>query len=208
MRSISLVEHAIETWNRMRAETKPGRVRIIGGRYRRTPIPVIAAPGLRPTPDRVRETVFNWLEHLLGTLDGIAVLDLFAGSGALGFEAASRGAGRAVLVDSNARAAAALLALQQRLGATAVEVIQADWRAASARLAPASFDLVFLDPPFGSGLLPAALAAARRVLKPDGLIYVESGEPPTDEAAAAGLEVVRNGKAGVVVFQLLRAPAQ
>jgi 16S rRNA (guanine(966)-N(2))-methyltransferase RsmD len=207
------VEHPIEARNRMKVEakveTKPGRVRIIGGQYRRTPIPVIAAPGLRPTPDRVRETVFNWLGHLLGTLEGIHVLDLFAGSGALGFEAASRGARRVVLVDNHPRAVAALQALKERLGAAAVEVVQADWRTATARLAPASFDLVFLDPPFGSGLLAPALAAARRILKHEGLIYVESGQAQAAGVEAGGeLEVVRSGKAGDVVFQLLRAAAQ
>jgi len=203
------VEHHRETRIRMKAETKPGRVRIIGELYRRTPIPVIAAPGLRPTPDRVRETVFNWLEHLMGTLAGAAVLDLFAGSGALGFEAASRGAGRVVMVDSHARAVEALQALQRRLGASAVEVLQADWRSVIARLAPASFDLVFLDPPFGSDLLPQALTAVRRILRPEGLIYVESGQPHGAGALpGAGLELVRSGKAGVVQFQLLRAPAQ
>jgi 16S rRNA (guanine(966)-N(2))-methyltransferase RsmD len=193
----------------MKPEPKAGRVRIIGGQYRRTPIAVVAAPGLRPTPDRVRETVFNWLEHLLGDLHGCAALDLFAGSGALGFEMASRGAGRVVLVDSHARAAAALRALQQRLGAAAVEVVQADWAAAAARQPPASFDVVFLDPPFGSDLLAPAMAAARRLLKPEGLLYVESGAPAADAvAAAAGFEPLRSGRAGAVSFQLLRAGAQ
>jgi 16S rRNA (guanine(966)-N(2))-methyltransferase RsmD len=192
----------------MKAETKPGRIRIIGGQYRRTPIPVVAAPGLRPTPDRVRETVFNWLEHLLGGFAGRAVLDLFAGSGALGFEAASRGAHRVVLVDSHPRAIAALQALQQRLGAAAVEVVPSDWRVAAARQAPASFDLVFLDPPFGAGLLPEALAAARRIVRPDGLLYVESGQTAAGDAPAGDLEVVRSGTAGAVAFRLLRLPAQ
>jgi 16S rRNA (guanine(966)-N(2))-methyltransferase RsmD len=195
-------------------------VRIIGGRYRRTPIAVVAAPGLRPTPDRVRETLFNWVDHLLGNPAGLCVLDLFAGSGALGFEMASRGAQRVVLVDNNVQAVAALQALQARLGAAGIEIVRSDWEAAVARLAPASFDLVFLDPPFGSGLLPRALAAARRVVKPNGLIYAEAGAGtgagistatgaaagPGGPADGAGLEVVRCGKAGAVVFQLLRTP--
>jgi 16S rRNA (guanine(966)-N(2))-methyltransferase RsmD len=191
-------------------------VRIIGGQYRRTPIGVVAAPGLRPTPDRVRETVFNWLEHLFGGWAGLSVLDLFAGTGALGFEAASRGAQRVVLVEKDAHAAAALQALQRRLDAAAVEVIRADWAAAAARLAPASFDLVFLDPPFDAGLLPAALLAAQRVLKPNGLIYAERAAAPgkgareaavgETVASATALEVVRSGRAGAVLFELLRAP--
>ncbi len=109
---------------RPKTESPPGRVRIIAGRFRRTPIPVVAVPGLRPTPDRVRVTVFNWLEHLLGKLEGLSALDLFAGSGALGFEMASRGAARVVLVERHPRAAQALRALQQRLAAAAVTVVE------------------------------------------------------------------------------------
>jgi 16S rRNA (guanine(966)-N(2))-methyltransferase RsmD len=193
----------------VKTDTAPGRIRIIGGQYRRTPIPVVAAPGLRPTPDRVRVTVFNWLEHLLGGLAGRAALDLFAGSGALGFEMASRGARRVVMVDSHPRAAQALRELQLRLNATAIEVLQLDWSAAAAREAPGAFDVVFLDPPFGSDLLAPALAAARRVLKADGLLYVESGTVLADAAAAAaGFGALRSGRAGAVHFQLLRVVAQ
>ncbi len=220
LRPGSLVEAARESPRAATTDARPGRVRIIGGRYRRTPIAVVAAPGLRPTPDRVRETLFNWVDHLLGNPAGLCVLDLFAGSGALGFEMASRGAQRVVLVDNNVQAVAALQALQARLGAAGIEIVRSDWEAAVARLAPASFDLVFLDPPFGSGLLPRALAAARRVVKPNGLIYAEAGAGtgagistatgaaagPGGPADGAGLEVVRCGKAGAVVFQLLRTP--
>ena len=101
-----------------------GRVRIIGGQFRRTPIRVSVAPGLRPTPDRVRETLFNWLDHLLGDLSRVRALDLFAGTGALGFEMASRGARDVVLVDSSPRAVAALHELRLRLAAAAVTVLQ------------------------------------------------------------------------------------
>jgi len=189
-----------------RAAAPAGRIRIIGGQYRRTPVAVIPAPGLRPTPDRVRETVFNWLEHLLGALAGRRALDLFAGSGALGWEMASRGAARVVLVESNARAAEALRGLQRRLAASAVEVLQADWRAVVDRLAPGSLDVIFLDPPFGSGLLERALDAVRPLLAAGGLIYVES-PAPLDAARLRqqGLELARTGQAGVVYFHLLRA---
>jgi len=194
---------------RVKADAPPGRIRIIGGQYRRTPITVVAAPGLRPTPDRVRVTVFNWLEHLLDGLRGRDGLDLFAGSGALGFEMASRGARRVVLVDSHPRAAQALQQLQQRLGATEVEVLQSDWSAAAAREAAGSFDVVFLDPPFGSDLLAPALAAARRVLKPEGLLYVESSAALPDAAAGmAAFSQLRSGRAGAVHFQLLRLVTQ
>lgn len=188
------------------AGAPPGRVRIIGGRYRRTPIMVAATPGLRPTPDRVRETVFNWLEHLLGGLAERRALDLFAGSGALGFEMASRGAARVVLVENNARAAQALRGLQRRLAASAVEVVQADWQSAVLRLAPESFDVIFLDPPFGSGVLDHALAAVRPLLAPTGLIYAEAPRPCDPVLLAKqGLELARSGKAGAVYFHLLRA---
>ncbi|SPE23584.1 Methyltransferase [Burkholderiales bacterium] len=189
-----------------RAGGPAGRVRIIGGQYRRTPIAVILAPGLRPTPDRVRETVFNWLEHLLGGLMGGRALDLFAGSGALGLEMASRGAARVVLVESNARAAEALRGLQRRLAASAVEVLHADWQSVVGRWAPASFDVIFLDPPFGSDVLAHALDAVRPLLAPGGLIYVESPAPPdAARLAQQGLELARTGQAGVVYFHLLRA---
>lgn len=189
-----------------RPSAPAGRIRIIGGQYRRTPIAVIPAPGLRPTPDRVRETVFNWLEHLLGTLRGARALDLFAGSGALGWEMASRGASRVVLVESNARATQALRALRQRLGARAVEVLQSDGLSAVPGLAPGSFDVIFLDPPFALGILARALEAVRPLLAAGGLIYVESAAPPdTAQWAGLGLEPARSGRAGVVYFHLLRA---
>lgn len=185
----------------------PGRVRIIGGQYKRTPIAVLDAPGLRPTPDRVRETLFNWLEHLLGgDWPRIEALDLFAGSGALGFECASRGARRVILVEQRKEAAAALRALAARLRCAAVQIVDGDALAAAARLAPRSLDLVLLDPPFGSGLLAPALAAAARLLRPGGLLYVETDVALTDDAGSGlGLEAIRQGHAGAVRFHLLRA---
>ena len=182
-----------------------GRIRIVGGQFRRTLIPVVAAPGLRPTPDRVRETVFNWLEHFLGGWDQTCALDLFAGSGALGFEMASRGARRVVLVESNARAAQALRALRERLGAAGVQVLQSDWRAALLRLAPGPFDVIFLDPPYASSVLESALAAVRPLLARSGLVYVEAAEPlQASLLAERGWELVRAGRAGAVHFHLLR----
>ncbi len=184
----------------------PGRLRIIGGRFRRTPIPVLAAPGLRPTPDRVRVTLFNWLEHLRGGLSGAAALDLFAGTGSLGFEMASRGAARVVLVDRHGPAVAALRLVKDRLGASGVEVLQADWRTAIEAMAPASFDVVFLDPPFDSGVLVLALAAVRGLLTREGLIYAESPLPLADkDLGPLALDPVRSGRAGSVHFHLLRA---
>src|ERR1700740_2287219 len=101
---------------------KPHAIRIIGGDWKRTPLPVLDLDGLRPTPDRVRETLFNWLGQ---RLDGLRCLDLFAGSGRPGFEAASRGAARVVMVERSARAAAQLRSNQARLGARTIEIAEA-----------------------------------------------------------------------------------
>jgi 16S rRNA (guanine966-N2)-methyltransferase len=183
----------------------PQQVRIVGGRWKRTPLPVAAVDGLRPTPDRVRETVFNWLVHLRPDLASVRGLDLFAGTGALGFELASRGAATVVLVESHPRALERLRATQARLAASQVQIVAGDALAQAARWPAASFDLVFLDPPFESPLQAPALAAARRLLADGGLIYLEAPQPLTPAAAdAAGLEIVRSGRAGRVAFHLLR----
>jgi 16S rRNA (guanine966-N2)-methyltransferase len=182
----------------------PHSIRIIGGEWKRTPLPVLNLEGLRPTPDRVRETLFNWLGQ---QLDGQRCLDLFAGSGALGFEAASRGAARVVMVERSARAAAQLRANQARLGAKMIEIAEADALRLAANLAPGSFDVVFLDPPFGdTALLTRSLELAAPLVAADGWLYVESGEPidPASQPALAGWSVVREGKAGAVRYHLLQ----
>ncbi|WP_114809321.1 16S rRNA (guanine(966)-N(2))-methyltransferase RsmD [Paraburkholderia kururiensis] len=179
-------------------------VRIIGGDWKRTPLPVLDLDGLRPTPDRVRETLFNWLGQ---RLDGERCLDLFAGSGALGFEAASRGAERVLMVERNARAAAQLRANQARLDARSIEVVEADALRLAAGLTPASFDVVFLDPPFGdSTTLERALDVAAPLVAADGFLYVEAGAPldPAQTPALAGWAVARHGKAGAVHYHLLQ----
>ena len=179
-------------------------IRIIGGDWKRTPLPVLDLDGLRPTPDRVRETLFNWLgQHL----DGQRCLDLFAGSGALGFEAASRGAARVVMVERNARAAAQLRANQARLSARSIEIAEADALRLAASLAPGSFDVVFLDPPFGDAALRArALELAAPLVAAHGWLYVETGErlDPATQQALAGWSVVREGRAGAVFYHLLQ----
>jgi 16S rRNA (guanine(966)-N(2))-methyltransferase RsmD len=179
-------------------------IRIIGGDWKRTPLPVLDLDGLRPTPDRVRETLFNWLGQ---RLDGQRCLDLFAGSGGLGFEAASRGAARVVMVERNARAAAQLRANQAHLAARNIDVAEADALRLAAGLAPGSFDVVFLDPPFGdTALLVRALEVAAPLVAPDGWLYVESGErlDPAARPELAGWSVVREGKAGAVYYHLLQ----
>ncbi|MDE2369180.1 MAG: 16S rRNA (guanine(966)-N(2))-methyltransferase RsmD [Burkholderiales bacterium] len=179
-------------------------VRLIGGRLKRSKLPVADRPGLRPTPDRVRETLFNWLPH---DLTGWSVLDAFAGSGALGFEAASRGAASVLLLEQDAVLVASLRASQQRLAATALRVERTDamaWMARAAATAAAAFDLVLLDPPFDAGIAAAAAAAAARLIVPGGCVYVESGaalaEPPP------GLVPHRALRAGAVHAQLFLRP--
>lgn len=184
----------------------PQRIRIIGGAWKRTPIAVISSAGLRPTPDRVRETVFNWIAHLRPDLTALRGLDLFAGTGALEFELASRGAARVVLVERAPPLVAALAALKAKLNAPAVEIVNADAVNYAGQLPSASFDLVFVDPPYDAGLLPKVLPLARQVLAPGGLIYAEDRAPVSAEsAAAAGLTVVRASRAGAVCFHLLQA---
>lgn len=183
---------------------KPHTIRIIGGDWKRTPLPVLDLDGLRPTPDRVRETLFNWLGQ---DMSGLHCLDLFAGSGALGFEAASRGAARVLMVERNAKAAAQMRANQAKLGARNIEIAEADALRLAAGLAPGSFDVVFLDPPFGDqALLLRALELAAPLVKSDGALYVECGDSldASQIEALAGWSVVRDGKAGAVRYHLLR----
>lgn len=162
-----------------------GKVRIIGGHWRGTRLNVAEAPGLRPTSDRVRETVFNWL---IPALPGARVLDLFAGSGALGMEALSRGAASAVLVERDPALAAELRALAGRLrGGEAAQVVQADALAWLAQQPPAGegdapgFDLAFVDPPFAAGLWDAVWPLLLPRLAPSAWLYVEA---PADAAIA------------------------
>jgi 16S rRNA (guanine(966)-N(2))-methyltransferase RsmD len=174
-------------------------VRIIGGRWKRSKLRVADRPGLRPTPDRVRETLFNWLGQ---DLSGWRCLDAFAGSGALGFEAASRGAAEVLLLESDPAAVALLQAARQRLHADMLRIERTDALAWMARAAPGQFDLVLLDPPFGTGLLERALPLAARLASAQGLIYVELGqalhEPPP------GWAPHRQARAGAVHCHLLR----
>ncbi len=173
-------------------------VRLIGGQFKRSKLPVADRPGLRPTPDRVRETLFNWL----GTdLSGWRCLDAFAGSGALGFEAASRGAQQVLMLERDRVLTASLSASALRLGAAGVQVVATDALAWLKRNALPAFDLVFLDPPFDSALLAAALAAALPCCSATGWIYVESAQALAE--IPLGWAVHRQGRAGAVHFQLL-----
>ncbi len=149
----------------------PGVVRIIGGDWRGTRLPVADREGLRPTADRVRETLFNWLQPVL---PGARVLDLFAGTGALGLEAVSRGAREAVLVERDPQLAEGLRQLAARLpGGERVQVVCAD-ALAWLRTTPGGFDLAFVDPPFAGDLWDPALAALDSRMPEEAWLYVES----------------------------------
>jgi 16S rRNA (guanine(966)-N(2))-methyltransferase RsmD len=186
----------------------PMKVRIIGGAWKRTLLPVLDRPGLRPTPDRVRETLFNWLGN---RLDGWRCLDLYAGSGALGFECASRGAARVVLVERDARIVESLRSVKDRLAAETIELAQADAFAWVSQTAE-RFDLVLLDPPFGEGVLERIVPRLAGVLAPGAALYVESDAPVDIDNAPwtqlPGVRVHRTDRAGLVHYHLLLMPAE
>ncbi|MDR2788110.1 MAG: 16S rRNA (guanine(966)-N(2))-methyltransferase RsmD [Candidatus Accumulibacter sp.] len=176
-------------------------VRIIGGAWRRRALRFPDAGGLRPTPDRVRETLFNWLGQ---DLSGRSCLDLFAGSGALGFEAASRGASRVVMVERSDETAAALRANAEALEVgKRVEIVRADAvKFASSRGANAPrFDVLFLDPPYNQGWLGRLAPMLPRLLADDGIMYVEA-ETALDVCGQWHTE--RSGRAGRVFYHLMR----
>ena len=180
----------------------PGEVRIIGGQWKRTRLKVADMPGLRPTPDRVRETLFNWLGQ---DLTGWVGLDAFAGTGALGLEAASRGAKQVLLIEQNAQLVTQLKASIAQLNAQTVQVIKGEGVHALQQCAPGTVDVVFLDPPFDAKLFEPALKAAARALAPTGFIYLEAPELWSDERLLPlGLKVCKHLKAGAVHAHLIR----
>ncbi|MDR2261483.1 MAG: 16S rRNA (guanine(966)-N(2))-methyltransferase RsmD [Azoarcus sp.] len=173
------------------------RVRIIGGTWRSRLIAIPAGvPGLRPTPDRVRETLFNWLGQ---NLAGLACLDLFAGTGALGLEAASRGAAPVTLVERDARACAALRRSAATLLAAQVEIIHGDavdFLGSTRQV----FDVAFVDPPYRQDWIGRVMPLLDRIMRPESRIYAEAAAPL---AESAGWRVVRQGRAGQVHFHLM-----
>jgi len=173
------------------------KVRIIGGELRSRMISLPDAEGLRPTPDRVRETLFNWLGQ---TLYGRTCLDLFAGSGALGFEAASRGAERVVMVERNPAVLRALQDNVKKLGCANVFIQGQDGLEFVSRDAQ-QYDVIFLDPPFQSDYLPRLLEILPQRLNKNGVVYVESGAAIT---VPPPWQVIKSGKAGQVHYQLLQ----
>ncbi|HET7313457.1 16S rRNA (guanine(966)-N(2))-methyltransferase RsmD [Salinisphaera sp.] len=188
------------------------RLRVIGGEWRSRVLAVAAVPGLRPTPNRVRETLFNWLAPRLA---GARCIDLFAGTGALGIEALSRGADQAIFVENDRRAAAAIEAALKTLGAgDRARVLQADGtdvgRHLAATHARAPMDIVFVDPPFDAHLHGAALTGLRPLIDPHSRVYVEY--PAAEEAAitarlAEEYEILRQSRAAGVGYCLARIRA-
>ncbi|MES2024605.1 MAG: 16S rRNA (guanine(966)-N(2))-methyltransferase RsmD [Pseudomonadota bacterium] len=189
------------------------QVRIIGGQWKRTPLPVLDVEGLRPTPDRVRETVFNWINHLIdGGWSRTKCLDLFAGTGVLGFEAASRGAEQVVMVEVHTPAVRQLEATKEKLRADQVSIVRGDalsvMQGMQTRGAAGPFNLIFLDPPYNQNWLAKMLPSCAQLLAKDGLIYVEAEESLVTDTPPdwlADWDVVRADNAGMVFYHLLQA---
>ena len=173
-----------------------GQLRIIGGEYRSRLVEFDSSAGVRPTPDRVRQTLFDWLSPMI---EGARCLDLFAGSGALGLEALSRGAAQVTFVESGASQAALIRAALTKLGAEARAVVKNT--DALSFLSASRFDVVFLDPPFDSSLMGTALARLPPLLKPDNRVYLEYRQGG-NLALPAGYTLLREKKAGQVSYAL------
>ncbi len=196
-----------------RRHSAQGEVRIVGGLWKRSKLQVPAVEGLRPTSDRVRETLFNWLGQ---DLTGLRCVDAFAGTGALGLEAASRGAAEVCCIEANPALAQGLRRNAERLGASQVRVQAGDAVQRMAMLPAGVWDVVFLDPPFsqapgsaaGQGLFEQVLVQAVRLLAPQGMVYLEAPQAWNAEVLQPlGLEVWRQGKAGAVHYHLLQRAA-
>lgn len=177
------------------------RVRIIGGDWRSRVLNFVDLPELRPTPDRVRETLFNWLQF---SIVGTRCLDLFAGSGALGFEALSRGAATVTALETHATAIAALRDNASALGTSALTIIPQDALRWLAQPATQQFDLVFLDPPFAAGLHAQCceLLQRQRWLAPGAQVYIEAGEDLQTLPLPKGWQLTRDKRAGEVHYGL------
>lgn len=183
-----------------------GSVRIIGGRWRGRKLAVAPRPALRPSPDRVRETLFNWLTPYLA---GARCLDLFAGTGVLGFEAASRGAASATLLDNDHLVAAHLRDHAKLLGATEVTVIESDALAWLRSQEPTPYDIVFIDPPFGHGQIETAIDELQRGwLGNHAWVYLEAEKIPILQLEAAGWRVTREGRTRHIRFVLATPDAK
>lgn len=181
----------------------PSEIRIIGGKWRGRNIRFLAVPGLRPTPNRIRETLFNWLAPVI---HGTNCLDLFAGTGALGFEALSRGAKSVVMIDKEPAVINLLKQNAATLHAENLQILHAVFPDSLSQLKPHQFDIVFLDPPFRHNLLAmcAAELEARGCLATDALIYLEAEKELTTLTLPANWQIIRNKTAGEVNYFLVR----
>jgi 16S rRNA (guanine966-N2)-methyltransferase len=180
---------------------RPGHVRIIGGKWGGRKLSVAARPTLRPSPDRIRETLFNWLSPFL---EGARCLDLFAGTGALGFEALSRGAAYATLLDNDQQIVDLLHEQAKLLNAENVEVVASDAFAWISSKQVTPFDIVFLDPPFGHGYIESCLDELKRGwLKPRAWVYLETEKLPILHLEAAGWHLLRQGHTRQVEYALV-----
>lgn len=173
-----------------------GKIRIIGGEHRSRQLPVLDYDGLRPTLDRVKETLFNWLGQ---DLTGKTCLDLFAGSGSLGFEAISRYAKNVIMVEQNSKVIKQLEQNKLLLRANNLQIIAGDGLKFM-QICDVKFDVIFLDPPYNSVLLEKSLAQVKHVLAEDGVIYAEYQQ----ECDLSQFTIIKQGKAGVVNFVLLQ----
>jgi 16S rRNA (guanine966-N2)-methyltransferase len=184
----------------MNKSPPPGHVRIIAGKWRGTKLPVIDAPGLRPSSDRVRETLFNWLQpHIAGS----RVLDLFAGTGALGFEAASRGASAVVMIERDAKLAQALQAGASKLSADTIHIQSVDALLWLDQTPKQLFDVVFIDPPFDKDLWHQAITKSLPHLAPSALLYVESSHAASVQLPPS-CHLHREGSTRQVDYRLYR----
>lgn len=190
--------------NKSRSGKKNNTLRIIGGEWRSRKLPFVDAPGLRPTPDRIRETLFNWLQ---GSIHGAYCIDMFAGSGALGFEALSRGAEDVIFIEKNVSCANQLKENLKLLNTNAL-VVQSDALSFSnvTVIPEKAFDIVFLDPPYRQGLIEKSLEylSNQNLIDDNSLIYLEHESEEQFEWKYLGFEVLKEAKAGQVDSFLLQ----
>jgi len=184
-------------------KNRTGSVRIIGGKWRGTRLPVPEISGLRPSGDRGRETLFNWLQVYI---HGSRCVDLFAGSGVLGLEAASRGAAEVILVEKSSQAVRVIRESLQRISAENIQIIETDALFWLSRCDPQSIDIVFIDPPFGEGLEVRAieLLAASDSVRSGGIVYIETAREAPKIEPGPGWDSLRDKTLGEVRMQLLK----
>jgi 16S rRNA (guanine966-N2)-methyltransferase len=185
---------------------RPGRLRIVAGKWRSRLLDIADVPGLRPTSERVRETLFNWLAP---SIQGARCLDLFAGTGALGFEALSRGATSVVFVENSRRAAIAIEKSSQILDASGAIIHRGDADDYVRNAQPASFDIIFLDPPFADDRLEALCGQIdeQGILAPGGRIYLEQDRAKPETPLPDRWRVLKDKTAGNVRYMLVEVAA-